>query len=263
MKKAAAICIIVLLVMTIGYLYLNQKKERGIDSTVLRVIDGDTIEMANGDVVRLIGIDAPEKDHPYSKFVIEKLKSLEGKSVRLEKDVTNKDRYGRYLRYVFLDNHLVNLELVRSGMAYAYVVNPDNRYSEDIFMAEREARKMGYGIWEKSEYSECVNLLNLHYNAEGEDDKNLTGEYFSISNNCEHEILAEDWVVRNGFNAYKIPKFSLTTGSQIRIVTGNGNNSNESVFLSLGKPIWSNKRGELYLIDGSGKIILEKSYKNG
>jgi micrococcal nuclease len=65
---------------------------------VKRVIDGDTIVLNNGEKVRYIGIDTPERDEDYYNKAKEFNKKLvEGKTVRLETDVQQRDRYGRLL----------------------------------------------------------------------------------------------------------------------------------------------------------------------
>ena len=87
------------------------------------VIDSDTFRLENGEKVRLIGIDAPETHHPrkpveyYGKEATELAKKiLEGKLVRLELDVQERDQYGRLLVYVFLkDSTFVNAELLKQG----------------------------------------------------------------------------------------------------------------------------------------------------
>ena len=92
---------------------------------VARVIDGDTFVLADGESVRLIGIDAPESLQPYgakSKAFAERL--LHGKSVRLEYDSRQRDKYGRILAYVFLDDLFVNAELIKEGCASAYTQYP-------------------------------------------------------------------------------------------------------------------------------------------
>ncbi len=246
-------------------LYLNFSGsliEKGIETTVSRIVDGDTVELANGDLVRLIGIDAPEKNQPYYDEVVGQLKKLEGKIIRMEKDKTNKDRYGRYLRYIFLDDHFVNLELVQNGLVYAYIVSPDKRYEKELLEAEAVARASGMGIWNKSEYSDCIELETLHYNARGEDDKNLTDEFFVIRNSCDKLIAAENWGVRNTFNTFSMPDFSLNPGSEMKIISGSGRNSDNEIFISSKRPIWNNKGDTLYLKDAEGRIILSKSYKN-
>lgn len=238
------------------------QSERGIESTVSRVVDGDTIQLANGDVVRLIGIDAPEKDHPYSDEVVDQLRILEGKTVRMEKDRTNTDRYGRYLRYVFLGDKFVNLELVRDGLAYAYVVNPDKKYESEFLEAEALARSSKSGIWRTSEHSECISLGEFRYNAAGEDDKNVNGEYFVVKNGCDHAISMSGWKARNSYMSFPIPEVAMPQGSEVKIHSGFGNVTSSAAFLSSDRPIWNNKGDTIYLRDGAGDIVFSKSYKN-
>lgn len=269
--KKAVLAVVVLIVAIVAvsasaavYFYgpLPSQEKRGIESTVSRVVDGDTIQLANGDVVRLIGIDAPEKDQPYYAEVMEQMKKLEGKIVRMEKDQTNKDRYGRYLRYIFLDDKFVNLELVRGGLVYVYIVSPDRKYESELVEAEISARTNGIGIWRKSEYSDCLILESFHYNARGDDNKNLQDEFFAIRNGCGERIEARGWSVRNTFNTFKIPDFSMEPGSEMKIISGAGENSGTETFLSSERPIWNNKGDTLYLKDGRGSVILSKSYRN-
>ncbi len=129
---------------------------------VRRVKDGDTIELENGEVVRYIGIDTPESVHPRRPiecFGIEaslKNKELvEGKRVRLEKDITDRDKYGRLLRYVYIEDQksgfeadfFVNLELVKEGYASVYTYPPDVKYNELFLEAQKNARENNLGLW--------------------------------------------------------------------------------------------------------------------
>lgn len=262
MKKIVLLILLAIISISAVSYFLFKPATKGIEATVARIVDGDTIELANHDIVRLIGIDAPEKDQPYYDQIIEQLRKLEGKAVRMEKDKTNKDRYGRYLRYVFVDDNFVNLELVRNGLAYVYIVSPDKKYEKEFLEAENSARSNDVGIWDESEYSDCIELEQFHYNARGEDNKNISDEFFVISNSCDTIIYAEDWSVRNSYNAFKIPNFSLEPKLKIKIISGEGKSNEEEIFLSSKRPIWNNKRDSLHLRDGSGKIILSRSYKN-
>ena len=121
---------------------------------VTRVIDGDTIEIQGGERVRYIGIDAPEIVHPskpveyFGEEATEKNRELvEGKRVRLEGDVEDRDEYGRWLRYVWRDDVMVNAELVRLGYAYSYSLPPNVKYQELFLQLEQEAREQGLGLW--------------------------------------------------------------------------------------------------------------------
>lgn len=121
---------------------------------VTRVVDGDTIEIEGGEHVRYIGIDTPETVDPRKPvqcFGVEasaKNKELvEGKMVRLEKDVTDRDKYNRLLRYVYVGDLFINLELVKQGFAYSYSYPPDIKYQDQIIKAQQEAREAKRGLW--------------------------------------------------------------------------------------------------------------------
>lgn len=74
---------------------------------------------------------------------------VEGKRVRLEQDVSETDKYGRLLRYVWVDGILVEAELVRQGLARAKAYPPDTKYQDYLEQMEAEAREAGRGIWTK------------------------------------------------------------------------------------------------------------------
>lgn len=121
---------------------------------VTRVIDGDTIEIEGGERVRYIGIDTPETMDPRKPvqcFGTESSKKnkdlVEGKTVRLEKDITDRDKYNRLLRYVWLNDTLINLALVKGGFAYSYSYPPDIKYQDKFVTAQKEAREAKVGLW--------------------------------------------------------------------------------------------------------------------
>lgn len=123
---------------------------------VARVIDGDTFELENGKRVRLIGIDTPESVSPdqskntefgklASAFTKEK---LEGKTVYLEKDVSETDQYGRLLRYAYLeDGTFYNEYLVKEGMANPSTYPPDVKYADVFVKAQQYAEANNKGLW--------------------------------------------------------------------------------------------------------------------
>ncbi|HEY8504395.1 MAG TPA: thermonuclease family protein [Gemmataceae bacterium] len=129
---------------------------------VVRVVDGDTIIVrlrGREERLRYIGIDAPESvtpDAPVECFgpeaSDENRRLVEGKTVYLEADVEGRDRFGRLLRYVYLsedgdEDDFVNLLLVAGGYAEAGNYPPNERHSDTLFAAEREARQAGRGLW--------------------------------------------------------------------------------------------------------------------
>ncbi len=120
---------------------------------VTRVIDGDTIIIEGNYRVRYIGIDTPEVYPKVEDYGIEAWEAnrrlVGGKEVRLERDVTEKDKYGRLLRYVYVGDVLVNAELVRQGLAEAKAYPPDIKYQDYLEKLEAEARLAGRGMWAK------------------------------------------------------------------------------------------------------------------
>lgn len=82
---------------------------------VVKVIDGDTVELSSGEKIRLFGIDAPEKGEPFFQEAKQALEEMvKGKRVVVEKE--GKDKYGRFLGYILLEGKVVNCELVKLGV---------------------------------------------------------------------------------------------------------------------------------------------------
>lgn len=125
-----------------------------VSARVLRVVDGDTIDVDIGGKtyrVRYIGIDTPEvygQIEYYGREASAKNRELvEGKIVVLEKDVSETDKYGRLLRYVYVGSLFVNAELVRLGYAQVATYPPDVRYADYFLQLQQEARTAGRGLW--------------------------------------------------------------------------------------------------------------------
>jgi len=120
---------------------------------VVQVIDGDTITIEGGYRVRYIGIDTPEIHPEIEAFGLEawqvNRKLVEGRVVHLEKDISEVDKYGRLLRYVYVGDLFVNAELVRVGLARAGAYPPDTKHQDYLEKLEREARQAGRGMWAK------------------------------------------------------------------------------------------------------------------
>ncbi len=130
---------------------LEEKEDNQIENQsglVVRVYDGDTFNLENGERVRLIGIDAPEVDEFFS---VEAQKFLEdlilNKEVTLEKDKTERDQYDRLLMYVYVDGVFVNEVIVREGLAKAISYKPNTSKQEILEKAEKEAQGEGLGVW--------------------------------------------------------------------------------------------------------------------
>lgn len=132
---------------------------------VHEIIDGDTIELDNGQRVRYVGIDCPESKRktssgwveayePYSKESVRMNEELVlGKKVRLEFDVQKKDKYNRLLAYCFVNirgqDVLVQAQMLKEGLAYLYTAPPNIKYIDVLVKALNEAKQNRRGVWSK------------------------------------------------------------------------------------------------------------------
>lgn len=150
MKKAITFLLFFLLSFSSVHA-LNSVSET---ATVSRVIDGDTIELSDGRKVRYIGINTPETTHPqkgqecFGQEAKQKnAEIVEGKTVILERDVTDTDRYGRLLRYVYVDEVMINEQLVAEGFAFSSPYPPDVKFQERFDELQQSARQGQLGLW--------------------------------------------------------------------------------------------------------------------
>lgn len=120
---------------------------------VARVIDGDTLETADGRRIRLVQIDAPESSGEcYGAQATAALDALlpAGSRIGLERDplLDDVDRYGRQLRYVFKGRRNLNVVLVRRGAASAWFFDGDRgRYADRLLATARTAKARKRGAW--------------------------------------------------------------------------------------------------------------------
>lgn len=116
--------------------------------TVVEVIDGDTVRLADGELVRLLGIDTPEHEEPYWEEATTFLSDLvNNREVNLTFDYTRRDHYRRLLGYLWLGDTLVNLLMIRAGLARVYAWPPDTLLFRRLVAAQTDARKARRGIW--------------------------------------------------------------------------------------------------------------------
>ena len=213
----------------------NQKTNSGSHQSVLqtedssgvsvsRVVDGDTIEIEGGEKVRYIGIDTPEVVDPrkpvqcFGKEASNKNKELvDGKRIRLEKDVSETDKYGRLLRYIFVGDLFVNEVLVKEGYAFSSTYPPDVKYQSIFVEAEKEAREANRGLWglcgavagakTTQAATDCVIKGNI--SSSGEKIYHLPGQrYYNQTvideSKGEHWFCSEEEAQRSGWRKSKV-----------------------------------------------------------
>ncbi|MFQ6128145.1 MAG: lamin tail domain-containing protein [Thermoplasmata archaeon] len=265
MKKAWAVLVVLVIASAIGLYALatqigdtdpspNDGSGESITYSVIRVLDGDTIEIEDYRV-RLIGIDAPESGEPFYYECKSKLSELIGNNdVRLEEDIEDTDHYGRLLRYVWVDSLHVNMEMVRTGWAEAYPYPPNTKYASQFESAEQEARNAQRGMWEES-YAD-VYISYVHENAAGNDWYNLNDEYIVFTNGGNTAIALTGWTVSDEVNhVYTFPSFTLSADASVTLYTGSGTDTATELYWGSGSPIWNNDGDTVYLRDSTGDLV--------
>ena len=158
MKKISLFTVILLLILIT---IVSAKKQDGF--LVTKIIDGDTIRIENGKTIRLICINTPEKGEEGYEEATNYLRSLIlNKMVILKKDISEKDEYNRLLRYVYLNNKLVNELIARNGHGSTYPYGPDTKLCTKILKAEQKAKKDKIGIWESLTASQFICTTNTY-----------------------------------------------------------------------------------------------------
>ncbi len=240
---------------------------------VVEIVDGDTIALRiDGTVeqVRLIGINTPERGECFATEATAALAALvSGRSIRLETDKSDRDQYGRLLRYVWADDLLTNEELVLGGYAIARRYEPDTAMAERFESAQRKARDNASGLWAPDACGAPaedtdVRIVDIVYDAPGDDSQNLNGEWVVIQNDGANPLDMTSWVLKDESSShrYQFPTgFQIAPGQQVQVFSGCGTNSaNELFWCESGSAIWNNSGDTAFLLDPSGNTITTATY---
>ena len=112
------------------------------------VIDGDTFSLDTGEKGRLIGLNTPELGEHYSEEAAQRLSELiMHRSLRLERDIRDRDDYGRLLRYVYTDEDFVNIMLLQEGYAELYLIAPNSKHNKEFEKAHYFAKNNHLGLF--------------------------------------------------------------------------------------------------------------------
>ncbi|MGX5609583.1 thermonuclease family protein [Bacillus cereus] len=144
----------------------TKNKVRTIPATITKVTDGDTfkVKFDNGkkETIRLLCIDTPETVHrkkpvqpfgPEASSFTKKMLPI-GKKVEVELGISERDKFGRLLAYVYVDGQMINKMLLEKGLArVAYVYAPNTTHIDEFNAIQKEAQKKGVGIWSIENYA--------------------------------------------------------------------------------------------------------------
>jgi micrococcal nuclease len=239
-------------------------KAEGHEARVERVIDGDTVVIAGGERVRLLGIDTPEKGQILYLEAKERLEGMVlGKSVLLEKDTENKDKYGRLLRNIFAGDVFVNRVLVEDGLARSLIIPPNEKHAYDIAAAEARAKKANLGVWKFAGLQEafCIGIYSLHDDAKGADKENLNDEYVVFRNGCTHPVQMRSWRINDSDNnTFVFPLFLAENKTKFILHSGRGANNATDLYWGKNVPVWNNDEDTLLMWNANSELVLNYTY---
>lgn len=237
-KHALFISLLVTLLIVGNYLFFYDFSSDREIVVVERVVDGDTLKLEDGRTIRLLNVNAPEKNRPLSDLAFDYLRGFENESVELE--TAGNDKYERTLGRVYAGEY-VNLALVKLGFAHSFLVE-ESEFKE-FRKAEEESREKELGIWEKSEEHGCLKA-----------EINKKDEYVAIDNLCG-EI--EGWSVKDeSTRDFVFPKID---SQKIVLFSEKGVSNEEELYWGRGN-VWNDDRDAIFVRDGDGFLVFYDSY---
>lgn len=240
--------------LTILLLFLSGCVSQTFPSKVFvkKVVDGDTF-VASGYKIRLIGIDAPEKGQPcYEEARLFLKKLIENKTVRLEYDKVKKDKYGRLLAYVWINNTFVNREMVINGFAVYRNYGEKLIYENLLNLSPRGCVK------EIDTCEECIGIAYFQFNPKGDDCKG--GEFIKLKNYCSFPCNLTKWRIEDSQgNRFVLPQVLINTTLTIYF---DCEKSKEGLHLCKKgcKAVWDNKGDVFKLYNSKGKLVIYYRY---
>ena len=264
-----------------------------VEALVINVVDGDTIDVLIDGLeyrVRYILVDTPETFGEVEPFGPEASATnralVDGKRVRLEKDVSEKDRFGRLLRYVYVDDLMINEELLRLGLATVATFPPDVKYVDQFLAIQQQAQADGVGIWGETEASQPVQptqpppateppqasepppqasggviIQTIRY--DGLVTRVESDEYAEIANTGPTGINIGGWRLNadDPGQDFIFPDFVLEPGQVCRVYTNQSHPESCGFSFGSGQALWANggECGTLY--DSGGGLVSEFCYE--
>jgi micrococcal nuclease len=233
---------------------------------VSRVVDGDTIYLTNGDEIRLLGINSPEVGNCYYSEATNYLKALIGDSkISIKDDSTNedKDKYGRLLRYIYVNGEMLNIKMVQEGCA-EYMKEYPIIYAADFSEAENQANIAEKGMWGACD-SDSVDATVVQKNDstglyistvfyDGVVPTVESDEYVEVKNGGSSAINLKGYYIKGskGTEIFTFSNLNLGSGESVKVYTNQGTYSFGS-----SRAIWNNGGETAYLYRAEGVMVDE------
>jgi micrococcal nuclease len=234
----------------------------GLEATVLQVYDGDSLLVSvegTEEEVRLLGINAPERDECFADQARAALSGLLA-SGPLHLDIQEeRDQYGRLLAYAHAGDTFLNLALVAGGFALA--LQDDDPQQAEVLRADERAFAAGLGMWGAAACgppsSAPATLLDIAPNPPGPDEDDLNGEWVLLGNRGDRDADLTGGVLRDesSTNRYPFPDGTLLApGEQVTVHTGCGRDREGDLYWCQDGPVWNNGGDTALLLDPRGNV---------
>ncbi len=154
-RFVSAVLILIVVIILLVFRLVEEIGQEGLPGerfVVVRVIDGDTVELKGGDRLRLLGIDTPERGQRFHDEATELLEKLAmGKMSGIEYGLHRRDKYGRLLGFLYIDDTLfANRTIIDSGLGNLFLFDDQDLKREqfkELLTSQRQAIKDKRGIW--------------------------------------------------------------------------------------------------------------------
>ncbi|MCS6925159.1 MAG: thermonuclease family protein [Candidatus Binatia bacterium] len=227
---------------------------------VTAVLDGDTIELADGTVVRYVGVNTPERGQRFYEEARQyNARLVLGKTVRLASAGQEEDRYRRRLAYVYVGEVLVNAHLIAEGWAHLFVLAPLPPYQEWLQL-QKDAQAQRKGMWRAGGVPGPLKITTVQADAEGDDRRNVNGEYVRVCNVSTEPVALTGFAVQDAQGRrYLFPGGTLKPGYTALLLSGKGKDTTHRgqliFYWGSAYPIWNNHGETAFLFNPEGNLI--------
>ena len=241
----------------------------GTAANVDRVLDGDSFlaVVDGGEVeVRIIGINAPERDECHGDAARERLVELiEDQRVTLVADDEDTDRFGRLLRFVYVDGTLVSATMAAEGHAVALQGGASTE--AEIVEASDQAFASASGMWSRTACGETsvapIEITHVEYDPPGRDRDNPSEEWVEIANQGAEPVDLSNWILRDETSTHRYRFASgevMAPGESLRVRSGCGVDRGADRYWCAGDALWSNGGDTAILQTASGTVVSRMRY---
>lgn len=239
-----------------------------VDVAVIHVDDGDSliVEM-NGreERVRLLGINAPERDECMGDVSRQSLKDMVGEAVALGLEAERRDQFDRILAHVFTEDTYVNLAQVQAGLAI--VISVDNTFIDELTDTQDTAESDAVGMWSPDVCGggpiPDLEITRIDQNPPGPDEEALDLEVVEITNRSDDDADLSGFVLRDEStaNRFVFPTGTvLGAGDSLEVSAGCDPPGNALAWCADG-PVWNNGGDTALLLDPAGRIVDHRGYR--